>query len=465
MAEAPERPAPVVSIVIATYHRPQVLDFAIRSVLQSTFSDWELIVVGDGCTDETEACVRSFRDPRISWHNLPVNSGNQAAPNNAGITRARGRYVLFLNQDDLWFGDHLAHSIDILERTGADVTFSPVAALAHSARDEGPPDPDVDRIVLRSVAPNGYDPRVFVNASSWTVRRTAFDRVGPWHLPSTTRLSPSQEWLFRAARAGCRIVYDPRVSVLCIYAGTRRLSYLRDSPEHVRAWEWVRGRERPDSLLLETIALSQAVESYLQDREALSAAPDLRERIYAGVARVAERLGAHPHAVERFLRREAKGTWIADVQRYMFDALPLIPGEHVRPGETLDAGYLVSGWHAGDTGRGVWSNAKRATVGFRVPDGMREPVLEVTGGPLRPGPVVFGVRGGTKVRRDIADTEHTVQLPLGAGGGRDVVVTIEVDGVSSPQALGMSMDPRELGFGLTGLRLVERNSLSDGVPA
>jgi glycosyltransferase involved in cell wall biosynthesis len=76
--------APAASIVIATYNRPQVLRYAIRSVLQSTFEDWELIVVGDGCTDGTEALARSFGDARISWHSLPENSGNQAAPNNAG---------------------------------------------------------------------------------------------------------------------------------------------------------------------------------------------------------------------------------------------------------------------------------------------------------------------------------------------------------------------------------------------
>jgi GT2 family glycosyltransferase len=460
MAEAHEG-APIASIVLSTYHRPQVLDFAIRSVLQSTVSDWELIVVGDGCSDGTEACVRSFDDPRISWHNLPENSGNQAAPNNAGVARARGRFVFFLNHDDLWFGDHLARSIGVLERTGADVTFSPVAVLAHSGRDAGPPDAAADRIVLDGVAPNGYDPRVFVIASSWGVRRAACDRVGPWHLPSTTRLSPSQEWLFRAARAGCRIVYDPRVSVLCIHAGTRRLSYLRDSLEHVRAWEWVRGRERPDSQLLETIALHQAADAYWRSRSVGAEAPAVRERIIGGVARAAERLGAHPHGVERLLRREPKGAWIASIHRNTFAAPPLSLGERARPG---DAGYLVTGWHAADAW-GVWSSATRATIGFRLPDGVVEPVLELTGGPLRPGPVVFGVYGGPTVRCELSDTSQTIQLPLGPGGGRDVTVTIEVDGMISPQALGMSADARELGFGLTGLRLVERKLVSDGVPA
>ena len=58
---------PLVSIVIATYNRSQVVAHAIDSVRRSTVADWELIVVGDHCTDDTEAVVAGFADPRITW--------------------------------------------------------------------------------------------------------------------------------------------------------------------------------------------------------------------------------------------------------------------------------------------------------------------------------------------------------------------------------------------------------------
>src|SRR5215204_4852289 len=106
-----ELPPPAASVIIAAYNRAAILSYAIRSVLQQDFADWELIVIGDGCTDNSESVARSFGDPRIVWENLPVNSGGQSAPHNRGLEKARGRYVFFLGQDDLYFADHLSHSI------------------------------------------------------------------------------------------------------------------------------------------------------------------------------------------------------------------------------------------------------------------------------------------------------------------------------------------------------------------
>src|SRR3954447_7291706 len=69
--------SPAVSIVVATYNRSNVLELAIASVVAQTFTDWERLVVGDACTDDSEQVVESFGDPRIRWENLPVNHGDQ----------------------------------------------------------------------------------------------------------------------------------------------------------------------------------------------------------------------------------------------------------------------------------------------------------------------------------------------------------------------------------------------------
>src|SRR5690349_24747281 len=99
---------PTASIIISAYNRPRVIPFAIRSVLASDFQDFELIVVGDGCNTETEAAVKSFADPRIRFLNLPANTGHQSAPHNKGVELARGEFVMFLNQDDMYFADHMS---------------------------------------------------------------------------------------------------------------------------------------------------------------------------------------------------------------------------------------------------------------------------------------------------------------------------------------------------------------------
>src|SRR5450755_911398 len=115
---------PLVSIVIATYNYSGVLRCAIRSALGQTFQNFELLVIGDGCTDDSETVTASFGDTRIRWHNLPRNSGYQAAPNNTGLAMARGRYVAYLGHDDLWLPNHLECLVRTIQQTGADVAYS-----------------------------------------------------------------------------------------------------------------------------------------------------------------------------------------------------------------------------------------------------------------------------------------------------------------------------------------------------
>ncbi len=114
---------PAVSVVIATYNRTHTLRHAVQSVRNSSFTDWELIVVGDHCTDDSAECVASFNDPRIRFVNLPVRTGHQSGPNNHGIALSRGKYVAFLNHDDLYLPDHLGACVAELERSGADLAW------------------------------------------------------------------------------------------------------------------------------------------------------------------------------------------------------------------------------------------------------------------------------------------------------------------------------------------------------
>lgn len=90
-----------VSVVIPTYNRVAYLAEAVQSVIGQTYTDYELIIVDDGSTDHTAKMVKGVGDPRIHFLALP-HSGLVARTRNAGIERARGRYVAFLDSDDLW---------------------------------------------------------------------------------------------------------------------------------------------------------------------------------------------------------------------------------------------------------------------------------------------------------------------------------------------------------------------------
>ena len=87
---------PRVTVVIATYNWATVLPYSIGSVLDQTFTDFEVFVVGDGCTDESGDVVTAVDDPRVHWRNLPSNVGHQSGPNNAGIREANGDVIAYL---------------------------------------------------------------------------------------------------------------------------------------------------------------------------------------------------------------------------------------------------------------------------------------------------------------------------------------------------------------------------------
>ncbi len=119
--------SPQISVIIATYNSSQTLKYTIQSVLNQDFQDFEIWVVGDGCTDNSAEVVAGLQDNRVFWHNLPVNSGNPAQANNYGCSQAKGQYIAILGHDDLWFPWHLSRNLDYLQRTNADLVYCMVA--------------------------------------------------------------------------------------------------------------------------------------------------------------------------------------------------------------------------------------------------------------------------------------------------------------------------------------------------
>ena len=101
---------PTVSIIIPTYNREKLIGKAIKSVLEQTFSDFELIVVDDASTDQTQTAVEQFQDLRIRYLHHQKNAGVCAA-RNTGLAAAQGRYIAFLDSDDEWRSDKLEKQI------------------------------------------------------------------------------------------------------------------------------------------------------------------------------------------------------------------------------------------------------------------------------------------------------------------------------------------------------------------
>ena len=94
---------PKVSVLIATYNRPHLLEKAIESVFDQTSGDWEIVVVDDSTNDETERAMKDWlkRDPRIKYFK-PGHAGRIAIVSNVGLREAKGEYVAILDDDDYW---------------------------------------------------------------------------------------------------------------------------------------------------------------------------------------------------------------------------------------------------------------------------------------------------------------------------------------------------------------------------
>jgi glycosyltransferase involved in cell wall biosynthesis len=204
-----------VSVVCPTYNRSRQITETIDSVRAQTFHEWEMLVISDGCDDDTEDWVRrsARQDARVRLHRVE-RSGHPSGPRNAGLALARGEFIAYLDHDDVWRSDHLRVLLGML-RADADLAvtgctyhhadgreaaaFSPLSAFWHPE--------------LQVLGPMFEPSRV-------GHRRGVVERVGGWR--NGAGLEDWDLWL-RVADAGrtFRTVVEPTAALL-VDGGTRR---------------------------------------------------------------------------------------------------------------------------------------------------------------------------------------------------------------------------------------------------
>lgn len=102
---------PLISIVIPTYNHANYLSKAINSIINQTYENWEAIIIDNHSTDHTHKVVNEFNDKRIKYIKIN-NSGVIAKSRNAGISKASGDWIAFLDSDDWWVKDKLKICIE-----------------------------------------------------------------------------------------------------------------------------------------------------------------------------------------------------------------------------------------------------------------------------------------------------------------------------------------------------------------
>lgn len=279
-------PAPRLTVIIPTYNSSRVLACALQSVAHQTWQDFEVWVVGDGCTDSSAAIVSSFKDPRFQWTNLPTRTGNQFAPNNEGLRRARGEYVAHLGHDDLWFPWHLSSLMETMERERADFAYGGVLFLGPDGPREAYGNAKTRAHV--SVAP----------PPGWLYRKTVPERCGPWRDPQVEPIGVDVGFQARAFTAGFRFAPTGQFSVLKFPSPWWR-SYASDADTpQVRFL----AEMQHDAAQLRTRVLTSLAFSYAKRIEEPTVGGALRSAFRAAERRAGEWYGVERWPLSAYLR-------------------------------------------------------------------------------------------------------------------------------------------------------------------
>jgi glycosyltransferase involved in cell wall biosynthesis len=213
---------PRVTVILATYNWSAVLPYSIGSVLRQGFSDFELLVVGDGCTDDSERVVSSIDDPRVRWIPCTEHSGHQSAPNNEGLRLARGELVAYIGHDDLWLPHHLDCLVRAFDAEGSDVVYS----LGLNVGPDGGAWPTIPR-----PASGGFSSPLCM------MHRLSVTRaLGGWRDYRELAVSPDVELWRRLQAAGRVFTFVPRLTGVKFPASWRRGVYATRPCHEQAAW-------------------------------------------------------------------------------------------------------------------------------------------------------------------------------------------------------------------------------------
>jgi glycosyltransferase involved in cell wall biosynthesis len=221
---------PQVSVVVKSYNHAAFIGETIRSILDQSFQDFEIVVTDDGSSDGTPDVVRAFSDPRIRLEVFPHNRGISQAMN-ATIARARGKYIATLNSDDFALPGRLERQTAFLE---AHPNIGAVFGLPCTVDERGQPTKSFFDFTLpfsladfsrRSWLKYFFFKRNCLCAPTVMIRRSVYDRVGPYD-PRLTNLQDLDMWVRICTGHDIHVMRE-EVTAFRIRDGNRNMSAPR----------------------------------------------------------------------------------------------------------------------------------------------------------------------------------------------------------------------------------------------
>ncbi len=180
-----------VSVIIPTYNRENLIERSVRSVLNQTYENLEVIVVDDGSTDNTEEVVKSIRDERIIY--FKQKNGGAAMARNTGVTLATADYIAFHDSDDVWREDKLLKQMQFLKDNPeygmvySNFKFHRLDGNSYSVPEDIKPIGQLSGDIFLTVLINNT-----VGAPTMVIRKELFEEIGGFN----EALSCLEDWDF-----------------------------------------------------------------------------------------------------------------------------------------------------------------------------------------------------------------------------------------------------------------------------
>ncbi len=105
----------LVSVIVPTHNRPDLLARTLKSILNQTFSNLQIIVVSNGMSPQNKKAASKFNDKRIEYYDQE-NTGGPSAPRNLGIEKAKGEFLAFCDDDDIWMPEKIKKQINLMQK-------------------------------------------------------------------------------------------------------------------------------------------------------------------------------------------------------------------------------------------------------------------------------------------------------------------------------------------------------------
>ncbi|MFH1776945.1 MAG: glycosyltransferase [Candidatus Omnitrophota bacterium] len=207
---------PAVSVIIPTYNRANLLCRALKSVLNQTYQDFEVLIIDDCSTDDTTRIVKSVNDKRLAYIYLNEQSG-AAHARNIGIKHSRGEFIAFQDSDDEWTAEKLQEQMDVIQHSSA------VVGVVYSAfyRIEGDKTSYICFPEIKKKEGNIHSTilrKNFIDTTTVLVRKICFEKSGLFDR-SLPRLQDWELWIRVSQHYHFKYITEPLVKAYCTAGG------------------------------------------------------------------------------------------------------------------------------------------------------------------------------------------------------------------------------------------------------